>query len=130
MAKIYNQKWKLFWYFQDFKMEQININKVVTLFLLGVGSILLGFIPLLLKFWIDTSPEALMKRSWKNTLISLLLCFGGGVIMATSLVHILPEVWFTPNIFDILIKLPQPDFQFERSLKHLKRHHLTLRLHH
>ncbi len=71
---------------------ELVVAKVVALALLGVVSLLFGFLPMTLRKWIDTSPEAGRKRSWKNTLVSLLLCYGGGVIMATSLVHILPEV--------------------------------------
>jgi zinc transporter 1/2/3 len=71
---------------------ELVVAKIIALVLLGLVSILIGFLPVTLRRWIDTSPGAGRNWSWKNTLVSFLLCFGGGVIMATSLVHILPEV--------------------------------------
>ena len=31
-------------------------------------------------------------RGWKNVVTSILLCFGGGVLFATAMIHMLPEV--------------------------------------
>ena len=32
------------------------------------------------------------EKRWKRVVTSVLLCFGGGVLFATSLIHMLPEV--------------------------------------
>ncbi|XP_050293462.1 zinc transporter ZIP1-like [Anthonomus grandis grandis] len=58
-------------------------SKFVALVTLGVGSILVGLLP------------ACFSRHSRNRwplFLSSLLCFGGGVLLSTSLVHILPEV--------------------------------------
>ena len=68
-------------------MDDVQIAKVWTMVLLGVISMILGAIPLKLgpKFTNDA-------KGWKQVVISILLCFGGGVLFATSLIHMLPEV--------------------------------------
>ena len=62
------------------------------MFLLGIFCLLLGFIPLKLGNWFrnrDGSPR-------HGTILSSLLCFGGGILLATSLIHMLPEVSRNP----------------------------------
>lgn len=60
-----------------------EVAKVVALLALGFGSLLLGLIP-----------AALSRYNLQRNLIlqTVLLCFGAGILLATSLVHILPEV--------------------------------------
>ena len=68
-------------------METVG-SKVLVMFLLGGFSMLLGFIPMKLGNWFknqDGSPR-------HGTIFSSLLCYGGGVLLATSLIHMLPEV--------------------------------------
>jgi hypothetical protein len=68
--------------------------KIIALSLLGGVSLLLGFLPLKLGSLIDTSDFGGERNFWKRTITSVLLCFGGGVLLATSFVHMLPEVMF------------------------------------
>lgn len=58
-------------------------SKLLAIVSLGVGSIFAGLVP-----------ACFAKQSRKQwpLFLSSLLCFGGGVLLATSLVHILPEV--------------------------------------
>nr|XP_019544798.2 zinc transporter ZIP2-like [Aedes albopictus] len=56
-------------------------TKLLAIFVLGVGSLVCGLIPV---YW--------TKQHSRPTLITLLLCFGAGVLLATALVHMLPEV--------------------------------------
>jgi len=64
-----------------------NTAKYIAMALLVVVSFFLGFLPLKIgKYFLHTD------STWKNTLTSILLCFGGGVLFATSFIHILPEV--------------------------------------
>lgn len=74
----------------DEDAPKITPSKIVSMMLLGGVSILLGFIPLKL--------GKLFKDSHGNQkhddVLSSLLCFGGGVLLATSLLHMLPEVSF------------------------------------
>ena len=70
--------------------------KLVALSLLGGISLALGFVPLKFSSLVDFSTKSDhpggVKSFWKRTITSVLLCFGGGVLMATSFVHMLPEV--------------------------------------
>lgn len=68
-------------------MMDLNGTKYLAMFLLGGVSLFLGFIPLKIgKHFVSDDKE------WKRTLTSVLLCFGGGVLFATSMIHMLPEV--------------------------------------
>lgn len=57
-------------------------SKLLAIVALGVGSIFVGLLP-----------ACFARKSRKRCplLLSSLLCFGGGVLLCTSLVHILPE---------------------------------------
>ena len=68
-------------------MEEVS-SKILVMLLLGSFSMILGFIPMKLGSWFknqDGSPR-------HGTIFSSLLCYGGGVLLATSLIHMLPEV--------------------------------------
>ncbi|GAB0092903.1 zinc transporter ZIP3 [Sergentomyia squamirostris] len=60
-----------------------NHTKILAMFVLGAGSFFIGMLPA----WLS-------RRQQRNhpLLVSILLCFGAGVLLATSLVHMLPEV--------------------------------------
>lgn len=60
-----------------------EVAKIVVLVALGFGSLLLGLLP-----------AALRQYNLRRNLVlqTFLLCFGAGILLATSLVHILPEV--------------------------------------
>ena len=63
-------------------------TKILAMCLLGGISIILGFIPLKLGK-VFKGNDGSHKH---GTIFSSLLCFGGGVLLATSLLHMLPEV--------------------------------------
>jgi len=68
-------------------MEEVG-SKILVMLLLGSFSMILGFIPMKLGNWFknqDGSPR-------HGTIFSSLLCYGGGVLLATSLIHMLPEI--------------------------------------
>jgi solute carrier family 39 (zinc transporter), member 1/2/3 len=57
--------------------------KILTMVSLGIGSFGFGLLPAAFKNY----------NLRRNPLfLTFLLCFGAGILMATSLVHILPEV--------------------------------------
>lgn len=65
--------------------------KLVAMVTIGVGSLAIGCAPMLL--------QTFFKRSIRNAsncfydrLVSLLLCFGGGVLLFTTFLHLLPEI--------------------------------------
>ena len=57
--------------------------KIITMITLGSGSMIVGLIP-------AAFTQYNLRRN--PILLTFLLCFGAGVLMATSLVHMLPEV--------------------------------------
>lgn len=57
--------------------------KFLAMIFLGIGSFISGLLP------IAISQES---RRRFPLLISVLLCFGAGVLLATALVHMLPDV--------------------------------------
>lgn len=67
--------------------------KIITMVCLFMISMLVGCLPLLLslKFdWFTKSKGPNMRSS--NTFVMGLLAFGGGVLFATTFMHLLPEV--------------------------------------
>lgn len=60
-----------------------NEAKLLAILALGVGSFVAGILPLFC---------SKRNRDRFPSLISFLLCFGAGVLLATALVHMLPEV--------------------------------------
>ena len=68
-------------------MNEIQEAKIWTMVLLGLVSMILGALPLKLGAYFAKD-----DRGWKRVVTSVLLCFGGGVLFATSLIHMLPEV--------------------------------------
>ena len=65
----------------------VEVAKYLAMVLTGGVSLFLGLLPLCLGKYFVFSDEM-----WKRTLTSALLCFGGGVLFATAMVHLLPEV--------------------------------------
>ena len=64
--------------------------KIISMVVLGAVSILLGLIPLVIVSRFGFSSEDITWTT--NTVLSGILCFGGGVLMGTGFIHLLPEV--------------------------------------
>lgn len=64
------------------KMWSANDAKLISILVVSLCSYVTGLLPGIL---------GLGSRCQKSTLLSSVLCFGGGVLLATSIVHILPE---------------------------------------
>jgi solute carrier family 39 (zinc transporter), member 1/2/3 len=62
---------------------QKDVAKILAMITLGVGSFVVGILPAFIT-------ENQRRRF--PLVISILMCFGAGVLLATALVHILPEV--------------------------------------
>jgi len=69
-------------------MDDLITTKIITMVLLGIISVIIGIIPLKLSRLIGNREN----KKTETLVTSMLLCFGGGVLLATSMVHILPEV--------------------------------------
>lgn len=73
--------------------EGVVIAKGVSMAVLFCASMICGIVPLLLakKFrWI--SPDEAGNLKSKNRIVMTLLSFGGGVLLSTTFLHLLPEV--------------------------------------
>lgn len=62
-------------------MSEIIVAKCVSIAVIFAGSLVCGLLPAFRVF-----------SAFPRFALSLLLSFGGGILIATSLVHILPEV--------------------------------------
>ena len=65
----------------------VKTAKIICMVLLGGISLILGYLPVKIGAYFQRD-----DRGWKRTVTSVLLCFGGGVLFATSMIHMLPEV--------------------------------------
>jgi zinc transporter 1/2/3 len=73
-------------------MDSVDLAKVVSMVVLFVGTLILGLLPIwIIRRMRVKSGNHEMSRGTKNVL-SGMLCFGGGVLMATALTHLLPEL--------------------------------------
>lgn len=86
-------------------VDQIIVAKTFAMLVLGLGSFVLGVVPLKLTKWWRMDPAAAAAPSSHHAghshggdsatgspAVSLLLCFGGGVLLFTTLLHLQPEV--------------------------------------
>ena len=74
--------------------SELIVAKIVAMLVLGLCSFGLGILPVKLASWLHWNKESpsTMKSSSQHFVISLLLCFGGGVLLYTTLLHLQPEV--------------------------------------
>lgn len=65
-------------------------SKILAMLVLGIGSFLFGLIP-----------TCLSRQSQRShpLLISILLCFGAGVLLSTAIVHMLADVSIFVNFY-------------------------------
>lgn len=62
----------------------VNEAKIISMLILGLGSMIFGLLPIYFS-----------RRSRRHPLLlTILLCFGAGVLLSTAIVHILSEVMF------------------------------------
>lgn len=67
--------------------------KVISMVTLGMSSFIVGILPLKVAKWLKYSrktPDGSLPK--QPLIISLLLCFGGGVLLFTTFIHLQPEV--------------------------------------
>ena len=66
----------------------ITGTKITTLVLLTFGSITIGFLPLIVKKQLERKQ---MESSKIRSVLSLIMCLGGGILLSTCFLHMLPE---------------------------------------
>ncbi|KAJ1522844.1 hypothetical protein ONE63_001993 [Megalurothrips usitatus] len=91
------------------QQQDLITAKVVAMVVLGVVSFLIGVLPVKLAKWCRFGEDVLSGR--RALVISLLLCFGGGVLLYTTFVHLQPEVRQGFEALREAGKLPQDDMQ-------------------
>lgn len=74
--------------------SELLVAKIVAMLILGFCSFCLGILPVKLAKWLNWNKESTStaKSSPQPFVISLLLCFGGGVLLYTTFMHLQPEV--------------------------------------
>ncbi|KDR22854.1 zinc transporter ZIP3-like isoform X2 [Zootermopsis nevadensis] len=74
--------------------SELIVAKIVAMLVLGLCSFGLGILPVKLASWLhwNKEPQSTKKSSSQHFVISLLLCFGGGVLLYTTFLHLQPEV--------------------------------------
>lgn len=74
--------------------SELIVAKIVAMLVLGFCSFGLGILPVKLASWLhwNKEPQSTTKSSSQHFVISLLLCFGGGVLLYTTFLHLQPEV--------------------------------------
>lgn len=85
----------------------VNTAKFVTMSCLLVISMFSGMIPFFLSKKLNWSDP---NRDPRNKLISSLLSFGGGALLCTTFIHLLPEI--EENIADLKSEDRLPDWDF------------------
>ena len=73
-------------------MELLLAAKIISMFTLGLATWIIGLVPLIAvkRGWLSRKESDGDSRL--GTVLSCLMCFGGGVIMTSSLAHMLPDV--------------------------------------
>lgn len=105
----FTQNFELIWP----KLKQLNnssklddgtgeMEKFLSMLVLGLGSFLSGMLPAIISE---------RNRIRFPLVTSLMLCFGAGILLATSLIHILPEVREKAKKIKLIITLIH--FRFE-----------------
>lgn len=87
--------------------DDAMLAKGIAIGVLFLASLLVGILPFGLAHWLKWN-TASPSRS-VSMIISMLLAFGGGVLLATTFLHLLPEVRTTIN------ELQNADLMFETS---------------
>lgn len=75
--------------------EGIVTAKVVAMIVLCVATFILGMLPIKLSAWFGwnrTTDGGFGTSKTSQLILSLLLCFGGGALLCTMFLHMLPEV--------------------------------------
>ncbi|CRK88730.1 CLUMA_CG002598, isoform A [Clunio marinus] len=95
-------------------LSEVNMAKFITmavLFILSMGS---GMIPLLLTKWLDWSDPNRDPRT--NLLVSSLLSFGGGALLCTTFLHLVPEIDEIIGALQHDGRIPEWDFSITNLL--------------
>lgn len=82
--------------------SSINLAKVVAMAVLFCASMIFGLLP----FFLARTSKWHQLNKDSNVMVSTLLAFGGGVLLSTTLLHMLPEISETISYLEEEKKLP------------------------
>ena len=71
------------------ELSQLLIAKIVAMVVLGLASFAIGLLPIKIAKLMKWNKD---PKVGERPILSLLLCFGGGVLLYTALLHLQPEV--------------------------------------
>lgn len=86
----------------DHDDENINLAKGVAMAVLFCASMIFGLLP----FFLARTLKWQQLNKDSNIIVSTLLSFGGGVLLSTTLLHMLPEISETISHLQVKEKLP------------------------
>lgn len=93
--------------------EGIVVAKVVAMIVLSLATFILGLLPIKLAKWFKwnrITNDSLNTSNRTQLILSLLLCFGGGALLCTTFLHMLPEVRETISELQEEGKIAETDF--------------------
>ncbi|XP_055690386.1 zinc transporter ZIP3-like isoform X2 [Lutzomyia longipalpis] len=73
-------------------VDGVIVAKATAMVILFLASLLFGLVPFKLAKWCKWVDQDTGRKSKTGKTIGALLCFGGGVLLATTFLHLLPEV--------------------------------------
>lgn len=103
----------------DDDKSALLVAKATAMVVLFLATLLLGTLPFQLSKWFKwfDKDNANTKSGTRTSLvISLLLCFGGGVLLATTFLHLLPEISENIAMLQSQGQLPHFEFHFAEAL--------------
>lgn len=95
--------------------------KATAMVVLFCATMLFGLLPFQLSKWFkwfeaDPKEPGRIGGARTSVVISLLLCFGGGVLLATTFLHLLPEITESISALQSSGQLPEFKFHFAEML--------------
>lgn len=106
---------------EEFSDNALITAKATAMVVLFVATLLFGLLPFQLSKWfkwfeVDPQNAGRVGGTRTSIVISLLLCFGGGVLLATTFLHLLPEMTESISALQEAGKLPHFEFHFAEML--------------
>ncbi|GAB0092563.1 zinc transporter ZIP1 [Sergentomyia squamirostris] len=92
-------------------MSDVLVAKITAMVILFAASLIFGLVPFKLAKWCRwVENDTVGRKSRTGRIIGALLCFGGGVLIATTFLHLLPEVGYNLEALQAAGKIPEMPF--------------------
>ena len=90
--------------------------KILVLILLAVIKLTFGLSPIFLAKWLGLKKKANRINRFMDKFMGITLCFGGGVLLATVFIHMIPEVRESLDHASSLGYMPDSHYPFSELL--------------